>query len=47
MVVAMDVTLANCKVFMQWHAHDAKVALAQYMGANGIPSPPGSDINSP
>jgi len=27
---AMDVALANCGVFTQQHAHDAKVALAQY-----------------
>jgi hypothetical protein len=46
-VDVMDATIANCRLFMQWHTHDAKVALAQYMKANGIPSPPGSDINSP
>jgi hypothetical protein len=39
MVDAIDVTLANHKVFTWWHAHDAKVALVQYKRANGIPSP--------
>jgi hypothetical protein len=28
-VDAMDATLTNRKVFMQWHADDAKVALAR------------------
>jgi hypothetical protein len=44
MVGAMDATLANCGVFMQWHTHDAKVALAWYKKANGVPSPSNSDI---
>jgi hypothetical protein len=40
----VDTTLANCWVFMRQHAHDAKVASAQYKRANGIPSPSNSDI---
>ncbi len=43
----VDTTLANHGVFMQQHAHDAKVSLAWYMKANGIPSPFGSDTFSP
>jgi hypothetical protein len=43
----VDAKLANCGVFMQWHTHDVKVASTWYMNANGIPSPFGSDINSP
>jgi len=46
-VDAMDTSLANCKVFTQWYAHDAEVALAQYMRANGIPSPFDSAIAYP
>jgi len=43
----VDTTLANRKVFMQWHTHDAEVALVRYKKAHGIPSPFGSDIDSP
>ncbi len=47
MANAMDATLANNGVFMQWHAHNAKVALVRYRRANGIPSPYGNDTHSP
>jgi len=46
-VDVMDAQLANHGVFMQWHAYDAEVTLMQYMKTNGIPSPFGSDIDSP
>ncbi len=47
MVDVVDTKLANCEVFMQWHTHDVDVASMWYMKANGIPSPFGSDIDSP
>jgi len=34
-MVDVDTTLANCMVFIQWHAHDVKVASAQYRKAMG------------
>jgi hypothetical protein len=40
----MHATLANLMVFMQRHGKDAKVTLAWYKKANGIPSPSDSDI---
>ncbi len=43
----VDTTLAYHGVFTQQHAHDAKVSLAWYMKANGIPSPSSSDTFSP
>jgi hypothetical protein len=46
-VDVMDVTLANCRIFMWQHAHDAEVTPMQYRRANGIPSPFNSDTNSP
>jgi hypothetical protein len=46
-VDVMDVTLANCGVFTQWHAPNAGVGSTQYKRANGIPSPSGSDTDSP
>ncbi len=39
MVDVVHAMIANCKVFMQHHAHDAKVALAQYVKANGCHPP--------
>jgi hypothetical protein len=42
-VDVMDATLANRRVFIRWHTHDAKVALVQYKRANGVPSPFNSD----
>jgi hypothetical protein len=47
MADVMDAALANHRVFMQWCAHDAEVALTQYRKANGIPSPSNSDTYSP
>jgi hypothetical protein len=47
MVDVVNVTLANCKVFTQWHTHDVGVALVRYRKANGIPSPSSNDIDSP
>jgi hypothetical protein len=47
MADVVDVALANCGVFTWQHAHDAKVALAWYNKANGIPSPSSSDTYSP
>jgi len=43
----VDAALANRRVFIQQHAHDAKVTPTQYKKANGIPSPSGSDKNNP
>jgi len=37
--------IANYGVFMQHHAHDAKVALARYVKANGCHPPFNNDIN--
>jgi len=39
----VDTILANCGVFTEQHAHDAKVALAWYKKAHGILSPSNSD----
>jgi len=39
----VDATLAIHRVFTRWCAHNAEVALMQYMRANGIPSPSSSD----
>ncbi len=47
MANAMDATLANQGVFMQWHTHNVEVALARCRRANGIPSRSSSDIDSP
>jgi len=43
-VDALDVALANHKIFTQQHAHDAEVTSTQYMKVNGTTSPFGSDI---
>jgi hypothetical protein len=47
MANVVKVALANHRIFMRRHAHDAKVASTQYKKANGIPSPFNSDIDSP
>jgi hypothetical protein len=47
MADVVDTTLVNCGVFIERHAHDVKVALAWYKGANGIASPSSSDIYNP
>ncbi len=47
MVDVVDTTLANRGVYMQQYAHDAKVALAWYKNANGIPSPFSNDTYNP
>jgi hypothetical protein len=46
-VDVMEATLANHKVFTRWHAQAVEVTSTQYKKANGIPSPPSSDIDSP
>jgi len=43
----VDATLINHGVFMQQHAHDAKVSSVRYKRVNGIPSPSCNDIGSP
>jgi hypothetical protein len=45
MVDDVDVAMANCGVFTQWHAHDAKVTSTWYTRVNGIPSPSSGDID--
>ncbi len=47
MADAIDATLANHEVFMQRHAHDAKVASPWYKKADRIPSLSNSDTDSP
>jgi hypothetical protein len=42
-VNVVDVALANCGVFMQWHTHDVEVALMRYKKVNGILSPSNND----
>jgi uncharacterized protein (UPF0303 family) len=46
-IVVVDITLANHRVFMWQHTHDAEVSSTQYIRADGIPSPSRNDIDSP
>ncbi len=46
MVDVVEVTLANCGVFMHWHAKDTKFALVRYKEAYGIPSHSSKDTHT-
>jgi len=46
-VGVVEEALANRKIFMCQHAHDAEVTSTRYKRANGIPSPFSSDTYSP
>ncbi len=45
MVDVVDVALANCGVFTQWHTQDVEVTLVWYKNANGITSSFDNDTN--